>query len=160
MFSGMKLPSSKITVGLVAGGAIVLAGAGFAAYADILPSAAQQAAHDLIGAPTPADDETTDTEEGTPTPAPSETAIGPDATGPAANGLCTAFTHGGLDVSSTAYASLVLAANGASNIATYCELVPAPGQSAGHASDTHDSSTHTPPAPPESSHKGESGTHP
>ncbi|TAL42132.1 MAG: hypothetical protein EPN91_09125 [Salinibacterium sp.] len=132
MLSGAKLAGNKLVIGLVAGGALVLGGAGFAAYADILPTDAQQTAHDLFGAPAPADDETI-TDETTPTPEPSETAVGPDATGPAAHGLCTAFTHGGLAVSSTAYQSLVTAANGAENIATYCATVPAPGKSGEHS---------------------------
>jgi hypothetical protein len=49
--------------------------------------------------------------------------VGPDATGPAAFGLCTAFTHGGLSKASTAYTSLVKAAGSATGIPTYCATV-------------------------------------
>ena len=56
--------------------------------------------------------------------------VGPDATGPAADGLCTAFTHGGLTAFSTGYASLASAAKGASNIATYCATIPKSGPKA------------------------------
>ncbi|HEY1156423.1 MAG TPA: protein tyrosine phosphatase [Arthrobacter sp.] len=43
-----------------------------------------------------------------------------DAAGPAALGLCTAFTHGGLDASSKAFSSLSIAAQGDANIKSYC----------------------------------------
>jgi hypothetical protein len=56
--------------------------------------------------------------------------VGPDATGAAAFGLCNAFTHGGLNPTSTAYDALAEAAGGESGIATYCETVPAPRDAA------------------------------
>jgi hypothetical protein len=61
---------------------------------------------------------------------------GPDATGPAAYGLCTAFTKGGLDTSSVAYQSLSAAAGGTGSIGSYCETVAAPGESASHGPGT------------------------
>jgi len=64
------------------------------------------------------------------------TPVGPDATGPAAYGLCTAFTKGGLATSSVAYQSLSAAAGGNGSIGSYCETVAAPGESASHRPDT------------------------
>jgi len=73
------------------------------------------------------------TETATPSPSPTESeepstsaaAVGPDATGPAAFGLCNAFTHGGLGAKSTARAALVKAAGGESRIVSYCADVTA-----------------------------------
>lgn len=78
---------------------------------------------------TPEQTETSDpTLTATDTPTPEATgeatddAKGPDATGPAAFGLCTAFLHGGLhNSSSVAYQALVAAANGATATATPTE---------------------------------------
>jgi hypothetical protein len=144
MFSILTLTAGKIALGVLVAGAAVGGGVGVAASANLLPAAAQQAAHDVIGAPAPKTTATaTATADATaePTAEPTDgataksTPVGPDATGPAAFGLCTAFAHG-LNVSSTAYASLVSAADGASNIATYCATIPAPGQSASHPQHT------------------------
>lgn len=84
-------------------------------------------------APEPTPTETaTDTPEPSPTetddlePAPTSTAAGPDATGPAAFGLCNAFTNGGLSPNSTAFAALAEAAGGESGIGAYCDTVAAP----------------------------------
>jgi hypothetical protein len=169
MLSVLTMIGGKVAIGLLAGSAVVVGGAGVAAYADLLPAAAQQAAHDTIGAPLPrtdgsADptDTTTDAPTATPTVTRTATPVGPDATGPAAYGLCTAFTHGGLNVSSTAYASLVSAANGASNIATYCATISRPGPKATHGPDSTDPGNTSPAhAPsPGSTHKPAPGTHP
>ena len=66
-------------------------------------------------------------------PSPIDLPTGPDATGPAAKGLCQAYTKGGLDAASTAYKSLVTAAKGSTNIVTYCASLPglAAGSTAG-----------------------------
>jgi len=124
--------------GVLAAGALAAGGAGGAAYTGSLPDPVQQSAHDLIGAPAPhaaaarhADASGEDDGDGA-SPSASATPVGPDATGPAAFGLCQAFTHGGLNAKSTAYASLAKAANGASNIATYCAGIAHPGESASH----------------------------
>ncbi|MHC6593203.1 hypothetical protein [Arthrobacter sp. C152] len=93
--------------------------------------------------PTPTETETespdptpTETETESPEPAPTETADpsptaapeGPDATGPAAVGLCTAFASGGLNTTSVAFAALADAAGGESGIEAYCGTVtPAAG---------------------------------
>ncbi|MCU1506078.1 MAG: hypothetical protein QOG18_2582 [Microbacteriaceae bacterium] len=148
MFSILTLTAGKIAFGVLVAGVAVGGGAGVAASANLLPAAAQQAAHNIIGAPAPkthvavtatasatATADATATPTGSPTAAAKSTPVGPDATGPAAFGLCTAFAHG-LNVSSTAYASLVSAANGASNIATYCATIHTPGLSATHPQHT------------------------
>jgi hypothetical protein len=150
------IAAHKLTIGLVALGTIALGGTA-AAYADALPSGLQDEAHSLIGAPTadpttdptaPPTAEPTDsaTDTATPTPEPTETAdpkpttdptsavvpVGPDASGPAAHGLCTAYEHGGLAATSVAYASLERAAGGAGSIDAYCATIVAPGNSAAH----------------------------
>ena len=78
------------------------------------------------GTPAPDDTETatpaptTDpSETPAPTPSPAETQ-GPDATGPAAFGLCTAFTAGGLHSTSVAYSALLSASQSAGSISDYC----------------------------------------
>lgn len=99
-------------------------------------------------APTPTETETaapeptpteTDAPEPSPTgtadpePAPTSTAAGPDVTGPAAFGLCNAFTNGGLSSTSTAFAALAEAAGGESGIDAYCTTVTAPEDGDGDA---------------------------
>jgi hypothetical protein len=138
------LASSKLAAGALAAGALAAGGTGAAAYTGSLPDTVQQGAHDFVGAPAPrtagpsgADAaKTTGKANGgkTASAAPSATPVGPDATGPAAYGLCEAYTRGGLDASSTAYASLATAAKGASNIVTYCAGIASPGESADHRS--------------------------
>lgn len=152
---------SKLAVALIALGTITVGGTAAAAYTGSLPAGLQNDAHSLIGAPTAtptadaaetATPEPTDAATETATPEPTETPtatdtpsatapIGPDATGPAAHGLCTAFEHGGLNQASVAYASLAKAAGGADGISSYCAAVVAPGQSAQHGAD--DSATST-----------------
>lgn len=137
----------KLAIGLVALGTITLGGTAAAAYADALPSGLQDEAHALIGVPTAAPtadptapptveptDSATDTATPTPTQDPTSTAVpvGPDASGPAAHGLCTAYEHGGLAATSVAFASLEKAAGGAGSIGAYCATIVAPGHSAGH----------------------------
>lgn len=69
--------------------------------------------------PEPTETDEADSAESTP--------VGPDATGPAAFGLCNSYTHGGLkNPKSTAYKALVKAAGSESSIAAYCETVAAP----------------------------------
>lgn len=137
------LVGSKIAAGLLAGAVVIGGGTGAAAYANVLPTPLQEAAHDLIGAPEPeiaateaVSDETVseETDSESDDSATAGTNVGPDVTGHAAYGLCQAFTHGGLGVSSTPYASFVIAADGDENIAAYCADVVKPGKSAKHAS--------------------------
>ncbi len=138
------LLGGKIAAGVLAAGVVAAGATGAAAYANILPAPLQQSAHALIGAPAPVTAATTEkvyasqepspTPSASPTPSPTATAQGPDASGPAAYGLCNAYLHGGLNVSSTAYTSLVTAAKGSANIVSYCASVPTPGKSTVHRS--------------------------
>jgi hypothetical protein len=114
-----------------------------AAYTGALPNSLQASAHRYLGAPSvkPADDPTdsptdspTDEPTGTPTGSPTDTGtesptsgptdtrpgVGPDATGPAAFGLCTAWSHGGLATTSVAYRNLETVAGGSTGITAYC----------------------------------------
>ncbi|MEN2736786.1 protein tyrosine phosphatase [Microbacterium sp. X-17] len=143
------IAAHKLTIGLIALGTIALGGTTAAAYADALPSGLQDEAHALIGAPTadpttdptaPPTAEPTDSATDTATPTPEPTTdptstavpVGPDASGPAAHGLCTAYEHGGLAATSVAYASLEKAAGGAAAIDAYCATIVAPGNSGAH----------------------------
>ncbi|MBE4718968.1 protein tyrosine phosphatase [Pseudarthrobacter sp. AB1] len=142
------LVTSKIAAGILAGGTLAAGGAATAAYTGTLPAPLQQASHEVTGAPAPAAASTAaehtpaaarhgkaSKAAAAPAPRPDATPVGPDATGPAAFGLCTAFTNGGLDPASTAFESLATAANGGAGIAAYCKSVPAPGQAADHRED-------------------------
>ena len=110
----------------IAGVAVGLGGTAVAAYTGTLPTGAQNLAHTTIGAPaaTPA---------ATPKPKPSGKAVGPDATGPAAFGLCNAWTHhqanGAKPTNSVAFRNLATAAEGEGKIAAYCAKIPHPGNS-------------------------------
>lgn len=137
------LVSSKLAVAALALGTVAVGGTAAAAFTGSLPTLPTQ----NVRAPftVPADSESpseTPSAEASDTssPEPSDSAspsssaspVGPDASGPTAFGLCNAYAHGGLNPSSTAYASLASAAGGASNIATYCATVTTPGRSADH----------------------------
>lgn len=141
-----RKPVRTIVIGtraaIVAGIVVLAAATGAAAYTGSLPGPLQRVAHDVVGAPADdqgdgqaSDDPTdgaTDSPTGTPTGSPtdspsSHSAVGPDATGPAAFGLCTAWTKGGLATTSVAYRNLETAAGGADGIAAYCATVVKPG---------------------------------
>ena len=145
------LVTSKIAAGLLAGGTFAAGGTAAAAYTGTLPASVQHNAHDIIGAPAAAASKAAEhrPEAGsqgkasrpadTPepgAPAKAQDSTGPDAAGPAAFGLCMAFTNGGLDPSSTAYKSLAAASSGSADIGAYCKAVPVPGKSAEHRSET------------------------
>jgi hypothetical protein len=117
--------SAKLGAAIAAG---VLGAGGFAgaAFAGSLPAAAQNVAHAVLGAPAA-------NGQGQPSngSAPATTPVGPDATGHAAFGLCTAYehaqAHGSAADQAVAFSNLATAAGGASNIAAYCANVPHPG---------------------------------
>lgn len=134
------LLSGKAVAAVVAAGAVTLGGGTAVAFAGGLPAGLQQVAHDTIGAPpasagnaapaalkaagqsqagSSSDSTSTDTSSSsssTSTPATAPSPKGPDATGPAAFGLCTAYTHGGLhQTSSVAYQALLAAAQASSS---------------------------------------------
>jgi hypothetical protein len=122
-----------------AAAAAVLGGVAAAAYTGTLPAPAQQFAHSVIGAPSQQPSHRPGTPQpshrpGVPQATPARTdAVGPDATGPAASGLCTAYAHakahGTASQKAVAFRNLAAVAGGAAKIAAYCEAVPHPGSS-------------------------------
>lgn len=143
------LIGSKIAMGALAIGAVAVGGTAAVSYASTLPESSQQVTTSVTSTPTATQTDATDVTEvesapstdapdSTPTSDPTAKAIGPDATGPAAFGLCTAFTHGGLATTSTASASLVTAAAGADNLTTYCDTVVTPGKAGSHRVESTD----------------------
>jgi len=139
----------------VAAGAAALSLGGFAtaAFAGALPGPAQRFAHDIVGAPSAGAH-----------PSPAATPSGPDATGPAAFGLCTAWAHAKADGTSAqqavAFRKLAAAADGAGNIAAYCAGVPHPGTpSARHSLPAGPPTSH-PAGPPSSHPAGPPTSHP
>ncbi len=118
-----SLLSAKAAAAAVA--AVTVMGGAAAAYAGALPAPAQQLAHNTIGAPSPASSHSPGGPQATP--------AGPDASGPAAFGLCTAYAHakahGSASQQSVAFRNLAAAAGGAAKIAAYCATVPHPGSS-------------------------------
>jgi hypothetical protein len=119
--------------------ATALGGVAAAAYTGTLPAPAQQFAHNVIGAPSPQPSHGPGTPQpshrpGTPQATPARTgAVGPDAAGPAAFGLCNAYAHatahGTASQKAVAFRNLAAAAGGAAKIAAYCAAVPHPGSS-------------------------------
>lgn len=114
--------------------------------------------------PTPTETETespeptpTETDSAEPTPTetdepegpPASTPVGPDVTGPAAVGLCNAFSHGGLNSTSTPYSLLVQVAGGEEGIDDYCATIPAPQDGADDANGTPDGDTGDEPVEPQ-----------
>ena len=156
--SFFTLSGNKLALTVLTAGALVVGGVGVASVAASLPDGpGALVAETESPEPTPTATETespepsptatetespepepTDTETATPAPtetdepetSPTSVPVGPDATGAAAFGLCNAYSHGGLNSTSTAYAALAEAAGGESGIASYCETVPAPGDKA------------------------------
>ena len=122
-----------------AAAAVALGGVAAAAYTGTLPAPAQQFAHGVIGAPSSQPSHRPATPQpsyrpGAPRATPARTdAVGPDATGPAAFGLCTAYAHakahGTASQKAVAFRNLAAAAGGAAKIAAYCTAVPHPGNS-------------------------------
>ena len=130
------LPASLLSARAAAAAAVTALGIGgfaTAAFAGALPTTAQQFAHHTIGAPAPDHGQPAGTH-----PSATGTPVGPDATGPAAFGLCTAYAHakahGTSKQQAAALANLAAAAGGAANVADYCTGVPHPGASSAPAS--------------------------
>jgi hypothetical protein len=138
--------------------ALSLGGFATAAFAGALPAPAQQFAHHTFGAPA-ANGEPTGTHASA-----AATPAGPDATGPAAFGLCTAWAHakahGTPSQQAVAFRNLAAAAGGASNVAAYCATVPHPGPSSSHTSHPTGPPTSHPTGPPASHPTGPPATHP
>jgi hypothetical protein len=132
-----------------AAAAVTIGGLATAAYAGALPGAAQQVAHDTIGAPSP---------RASSGPSTHPTPVGPNATGPAAFGLCTAYehakAHGTASQKAVAFRNLAAAAGGAANVDAYCATVPHPGTSPSGAHSSH------PSGPPSAHRSGPPSLHP
>lgn len=139
-------PSGRLVAASIIG-VLGLGGFAGAAFAGVLPDAMQTVAHRLVGAPSPDNPHATHTaghHSSAPgsTPATAGRTTGPDATGAAAFGLCTAYDRSRTDHAaqrsayehSRAYQQLVLAAGGRENVAAYCASVPHPSASAPGAS--------------------------
>jgi hypothetical protein len=142
-FLGTKLAAAA------AAGAIGFGGLAAAAYAGALPEPIQDFAHQTVGAPSASSDHSDPGSQGSAhrSSEASEHAntgqsgepVGPDATGSASYGLCTAFAeekaeNGQVDTRSVAYRALVEAAGGADNIDEFCAGVAAPREGSGAAS--------------------------
>ena len=152
-----RLLTSLLTAGAAAAAA-ALGGVAAAAYTGTLPAPAQQFAHSMIGAPSPQPSH----RPGTPQATPARTdAVGPDATGPAAFGLCTAYAHakahGTASQKAMAFRNLAAAAGGAAKIAAYCTTVPHPRSS--QSSQSASAPTH-PAGRPASHPTGKPSSHP
>ncbi|WP_457946502.1 hypothetical protein ACTAQI_13385 [Pseudarthrobacter sp. alpha12b] len=160
--------TSKLAAGLVAGATIAAGGAATVAYTTAPPAPVLRGGQDAIAPPAPAAAPTTAEQPDyaptgkekaaeAPGPHPDAAPVGPDATGPAAFGLCTAFTAGGLDSGSTAYQALSDAANGSAGIAAYCTSVPVPGQSTGNRPKTPEKPGASGPSSPKETPSAQAG---
>lgn len=125
----LSLLGTKLAV-VTAAGAVGLGGVAAAAYAGALPETAQNIAHHLIDAPA-AHHKHAKPGSGTP--------VGPDPSGPAAHGLCTAYqhatAHGQAARHSVALTTLIEAAGGAGKVAAYCAGVEPPSSHASRPTD-------------------------
>jgi hypothetical protein len=134
-----SLLTAKAAAAAAVAAAAALGGVAAAAYTSTLPAPAQQFAHRVIGAPPPQPSHRPGTPQpshrpGTPQATPARTdAAGPDPTGPAGFGLCTAYAHakahGTASQKAMAFRNLAAAAGGPAKIAAYCAAVPHPGSS-------------------------------
>ena len=148
----------------VAAGAIGFGGLAAAAYAGALPEPIQDFAHQTVGAPSASSDHSDPGNQGSAhrrteasehaNTGQSSQPVGPDATGSARSGLCTAFAeekaeNGQVDTRSVAYRGLVKAAGGADNIDEFCAGVAPPREGSGSASvpTNHAASEHATAAP-------------
>jgi hypothetical protein len=138
----------------LAAGAVGFGGVAAAAYTGSLPAGLQDLAHSTVGAPAADHGKSADHK---PAASTTKTAVGPDAKGPAAFGLCTAWAHakdsGQAADKSVAFRNLATAA-GKKGIAAYCADVPHPGSTA-----TGQPSSH-PSGQPSSHPTGKPSTHP
>ena len=122
--------AAAVALGVLAAGGVAAAATG------TLPAPAQQVAHAVFGSATStASSATTPT-----TTAARAHAVGPDAAGPAAQGLCRAWAAGqggqhGKKLDAVAFAALAKAAGSSGNVAAYCAQVTSstggPGQGQG-----------------------------
>lgn len=147
--------STKLAAAAAAG-AIGFGGVAAAAYAGALPEPIQDFAHQTVGAPS-ADSDTAGqgdahkngSADSHANAGSSGQAVGPDATGPAKYGLCTAFAqekaeNGKVDTKSVAFKALAEAAGGANKIDAYCADATPPSDSATSESSSADHPTGEP----------------
>jgi hypothetical protein len=148
--------------------AAVLGGSVAAAYAGVLPAALQKIAHNSIAAPPasakPSPHQTPSAKPGTHQTHRAGTPVGSDPAGPAAHGLCTAYSHaeahGSAAQQAVAFRNLAAAAGGGGKVAAYCASAPRPGagahgKPASHATGRATSRPgHTPPG----KHKGKAAS--
>jgi hypothetical protein len=147
-----SLLNAKLAAAGVAA-AVTLGGVAAAAYTGQLPGSVQNLAHTTIGAPRshePAH------------PSTSASPVGPSATGNAAFGLCTAYSHakahGDAASRAVAFRNLANAAGGSGNISTYCASVRHPG--ATPSASGHHSGKPSAPGKPSTHPSGKPTTHP
>ena len=135
-----------LAVGLACSASVALALSGNSSPAS---SDASAASDSPAGTDEPTDSaEPTDSDSPSETGSPKSTPVGPDATGPAAFGLCTAYEHAkvhGQSVDhSIAFRNLAAAAGGADQIDAYCATILHPGS---HTSSPSTGSTPDIPSP-------------
>jgi hypothetical protein len=103
---------ARLVAAAAAAAAVALGGGIAAAYAGILPAALQRVAHDVIAAPPPHRDRPPAATAGRP--------VGPDVTGSAKHGLCTAYQHANPSERAVAFRKLAQAAGGEAGVPAYC----------------------------------------
>jgi hypothetical protein len=136
--------------------AVGLTGAAAAATGN-LPASLQTFAHNTVGAPAPQSSHASDS-HGSP--------VGPNATGPAQQGLCTAYehakTHGSAAFkNSVAFKNLVSAAGGADNVDGFCQgATGSPGPSPSAESANSQATSHPTGAPASGSGGSMATSHP
>jgi hypothetical protein len=128
-----------------------------AAYGGVLPAAVQKIAHNSIAAPA-----------ASAKPSPHQThragaPVGPDPAGPAAHGLCTAYSHAeahGSAQQAVAFRKLAAAAGGGGKVAAYCASAPRPGAGAHGKPASHATgrATSRPGHTPAGKHKGKAAS--
>ena len=137
--------------------AAAVLGGGAAAYGGVLPAAVQKIARNSIAAPA-----------ASPRPGPHQThragaPAGPDPAGPAAHGLCTAYSraeaHGPAARQAVAFRKLAAAAGGG-KVAAYCASTPRPGAGAHGKPASHATgrATSRPGHTPAGKHKGKAAS--
>lgn len=174
---------AALAVGVVSFGGVTAA-----AYTGALPSGLQDVVKTTIGAPAADRDETDDPAEKAelaeaadlaeiPDPGEiakekaangtNEAAVGPDATGSAAFGLCTAWAHvqdasGQAGDKSVAFRNLTTAAGTTAGIPAYCATIPHPGSSklADESAETTDEAKSHATGKPSGDTTGKAANHP
>lgn len=120
------LLTARLAAAAAAVAAAAVGGGAAAAYTGSLPAALQKVAHEVIAAP--------DVRTARPTPTPASRPAGPDVTGSAAHGVCTAYRHaemhGNAIHRAAAFRDLVTAAGGEAAVPAYCRSLPRPGAGA------------------------------